>query len=107
MLLYTYLDIARLVEPVHLVQQLEQDTLHLTVSTCLRVEPLRGDGVNLVNEDNTWRMLLSHPEQFSYELGTVSEILLNELGTDNTKESGGRLVATALARSVLPVPGTP
>ena len=47
-----HLDIARLVEAVHLVKEFQQDTLNLSVSTCLGIETFRGDGIDLINEDD-------------------------------------------------------
>jgi hypothetical protein len=42
------LDIDGLVEPIHLVQQLQKNTLHLTVGTGLRVETLGSNRINLI-----------------------------------------------------------
>jgi hypothetical protein len=42
-----YLDVGGLVEAVHLVEQLEEDSLDLAVGARLRVEALRRDGVDL------------------------------------------------------------
>ena len=96
MLLDTYLDIARLVEPIHLVQQLEQDTLHLTVSTRLRVEPLRGDGVNLVDEDNGGRVLPSQPEDVADHAWTFAEVFLDELRAVDADEGSSGVVRDSL-----------
>lgn len=41
----TYLDVGLLVESIHLVEQLQQNALHLPVRTRLRVETLRSDGI--------------------------------------------------------------
>ena len=48
--------------------------------------PLGTDSINLVNEDNAWRVFLRHTEQFSHELGAVSEVFLYKLGTNHAKE---------------------
>ena len=47
-----HLDIASLVEAIHLVEEFQQDTLNLSVSTCLGIETFRGDGIDLINEDD-------------------------------------------------------
>lgn len=54
-----HLDVASLVESVHLVEKLKQDTLNLTVRPRLRVESLRCDGIDLVDEDDRRRILSS------------------------------------------------
>ena len=51
-----------LVSTMSLVEQLEQNPLDLSVGTCLCVKSLRGDGVDLVDEDDGRRVLLGQPE---------------------------------------------
>jgi hypothetical protein len=58
--------------------------------------PFRTDGIDLIDEDNTWSMLFCYTEQLAHKFGSIAEVLLDEFG-----------FATALAKSVLPVPGTP
>ena len=55
------LDVGRLVESVHLVEELEQDALNFPVGAGLRVETLRRDRVDLVDEDDGWGVLLGKP----------------------------------------------
>ena len=62
------LDVCRLVESVHLVEQLEEDALHLPVGAGLRVETLRRDRVDLVDEDDGWGVLLGKPEDENSEV---------------------------------------
>lgn len=45
-----HLDVGALVETVHLIQQLQQDALHLAVGPRLCVEALGRDGVDLVDK---------------------------------------------------------
>jgi hypothetical protein len=54
-----------LVETVHLVEQLQEDTLHLSIRARLRVESLRRNRVDLVNEDDTRRVLACESEDVS------------------------------------------
>jgi hypothetical protein len=58
----THLDVDALIETVHLVEQLQQDTLDLAIGTGLGVETLGGNGVHLVHEDDRWRILLGETE---------------------------------------------
>ena len=46
-----------LIEAIHLIEELEKDPLNLTISTRLRVETLRRDRINLVDENDTRRVL--------------------------------------------------
>ena len=40
--------------------------------------PLGTDSINLVNEDDTWRVVLRDTEQLANEFRSISEILLDE-----------------------------
>ena len=46
------LDVDRLVEAIHLVEQLKEDALHLAVRAGLRVEPLGRDRIDFVDKNN-------------------------------------------------------
>lgn len=41
--------------------------------------PLCADGIDLINEDNGRRVLLSHAEQLAHQLWAVAQVLLDEL----------------------------
>ena len=45
-------DVDGLIEAVHLIEELQEDTLHFSVGAGLGVETLRCDGVDLVDEDD-------------------------------------------------------
>ena len=49
-------------QQTYLVEQLQQDPLHLPVGARLRVEPLGGDGVDLVDEDDGGGVLLGEAQ---------------------------------------------
>lgn len=84
----TYLDIGVLVESIHLVQELQEDTLYLTISwegrgvgvwfhsplltSSLGVKSLSGNSVNLVNEDDGRGILPGKSEHISNHSGTLS-----------------------------------
>ena len=42
-------------------------------------QPFSADSINLVDEDDTGTVLIGHPEQLPHQLGTVSEVLLDQL----------------------------
>ena len=75
----THLHVAPLVETVHLVQQLQQDALYFAVGTRLCVETFRGNGVDLVNEDNRWGVFPCESEYVADHAGSFAEVLLHEL----------------------------
>merc|ERR1740133_800200 len=56
------LDVGARVEAVELVEQLEHRPLDLALAAALAVVPLRADRVDLVDEDDRGRVLLSHAE---------------------------------------------
>jgi hypothetical protein len=41
--------------------------------------PFCGDGIDLVDENDGWRVLLGHAEHISHHARALSKILLNEL----------------------------
>jgi hypothetical protein len=73
------LHVDRLVETIHLSEQLEQNALHLPVRARLRVESLGCNGVNLVDEDNGGRVVASKPEHIPHHPRPFSQILLHKL----------------------------
>ena len=80
------------VEPVQLVQQLQQRALNLTLATRRRIVALRAHRVDLINEHNARRMLVGDAEQLAHKLGTVAEVLLNKLRANNAQERRRGLV---------------
>src|SRR5216684_8767096 len=82
------LDIASLVEAIHLIQQFEQNSLDLTVSTGLCVESLCRDSINLVNEDDSRRVFTREPEHIAHHARSLSEVFLHKFRPNNTDERG-------------------
>mmetsp|Transcript_21145 Transcript_21145/g.36300 ORF Transcript_21145/g.36300 Transcript_21145/m.36300 type:complete len:231 (-) Transcript_21145:456-1148(-) len=101
---HDHLDVHRLVEAVHLVEQLQQDPLHLPVGARLRVEPLGRNGVNLVDEDDRRGVLPSQSEDVADHTRTFAEVLLHELGADDPDEGGGGVVRHSLGQHGLSRP---
>lgn len=65
------LDVGGLVKAIHLVEQLQQDALHLAIGSSLRVEALGSNGVNLVNEHNRRLILARQPEHITHHARTL------------------------------------
>ena len=72
------LDVVNTAEPVQLVEKLQHGPLHLPVSRLLTVEPLRPNGVQLVDEDDRGRLLLCQRERVAHQLCAVSNEHLEE-----------------------------
>mmetsp|Transcript_67322 Transcript_67322/g.152328 ORF Transcript_67322/g.152328 Transcript_67322/m.152328 type:complete len:327 (+) Transcript_67322:217-1197(+) len=104
---HDHLDVDGLVEPVHLVEELEQDALHLTVRTRLRVEALGRDRVHLVDEDDGGRVFFGQAENVADHAGAFAEILLHEFGADDGDERRGGRVGHGLGHHGFPRPRRP
>ena len=75
--------VSAFVEAIHLSQQLYKNTLHLSVSSCLRVVPLRSDRVNLVYKNNTRRVFLGHSKDVSDHSRALSQKFLHKFASHN------------------------
>ena len=95
------LDVASLVESIELVEQLEHGPLDLAGAARGGVVPLGADGVDLVDEDDGRGQVVGDAEHLPNELGAVSEVLLDELGTDDAEEGGAGLVGDGLGEEGL------
>ncbi|CAN8007616.1 unnamed protein product, partial [Ixodes pacificus] len=79
-------DVSAGAEPIQLVEQLEHGPLDFAVSCLLRVEALRADGVQFVDEDDGRRLFLGEREGVSHQLGAVADEHLNELRSGELQE---------------------
>ena len=124
------LDLAQPVKPVHLVQQLHQGPLDLSVSRCPLREPPPSNGVNLIHEDDTGLMVLSIgwgkrgerrktegeggkrgrtqgkwlTEHLPDEPGTLSDILVHNSTGDHLQEVGIQLTGHSTSQECLSRP---
>lgn len=55
----------------------------------------------LTNEDNGRRQLVGDAEELAHELGTVAQVLLDELGADDAQKGGTRLIRHRLRQQRL------
>ena len=93
---HDHLHVHRLVETVHLVEELHEDTLHLAVGARVRVEAGGGDGVNLVDEDDGGRVFLGEPEHVPHHPRALAQVLLHKLGSHDADERGGGVMRHSL-----------
>ena len=66
--------------------------------------PLGTNSINFVNEDDTWSVFLSHPEELPNKLGSVAQVLLDKFRTNNPQERGRGLVRDSLRKQSLARP---
>ena len=80
------LDVAHGSETVQLGQELHKRPLDLTVSGGGDIQSLGTNGVQLINEYDTGGLLLRKLEEFADEPRTLSDVLLDKLGSDQPDE---------------------
>lgn len=71
-----------------MVDELQHSTLDFVVFTRAAVEPCAADGVDLVEEDDARLLAARHLEELADHPRTLTNILLHELGADDTDEGG-------------------
>jgi len=98
-------DVAAVVEAVHLREQLHHGPLDLRVAGGLRVRPLGGDGVDLVDEDDRGFALGREFEEVPDESGALADELPDQLGARHLDERGVGLVCDRLRQHRLPGSG--
>mmetsp|Transcript_9135 Transcript_9135/g.14464 ORF Transcript_9135/g.14464 Transcript_9135/m.14464 type:complete len:384 (-) Transcript_9135:217-1368(-) len=89
---HDHLDVGGLIESVHLIQQFQENTLHLAIGTGLGVESLGGDGVDLVDEYDAGGVFAREAEDVADHAGSFAEVLLDEFGSYHGDEGGGGCV---------------
>lgn len=88
-------------ETVQLIEELQHGSLHLTVTGLLRVKTLGADGIQLVDEDDRWCLLLGQGEAVPDQFGTVADEHLDELWTSEFEEGGVGLGGTGTSKEGL------
>ena len=68
----THLDTLVAAETVQLVQEFQHCPLHLTVTTLLGVKSFGTNSIQLINEDNSWRLLFGELEGIPDQLRTIA-----------------------------------
>ena len=85
-------DVGGLIEAVHLIKQLQQNTLDFSICACLGVEPLGGYGIDFINEDDGGGVFSSEPKHVADHAGAFTEVFLDEFATYHADEGGGGAV---------------
>jgi hypothetical protein len=89
-------DLPPVVEPVHLREQLHHRALDLRVAGGLRLGTGRGNGVDLVDKDDSGLVLGGEFEQVTHQARALADELLDELGASHLDERGVCLVCDGL-----------
>ncbi len=81
-------DIYSLIEPVHLVQQFDQNSLDFSIRPCLCSESPSRNCVYFVYEDDRRRILSGHSENITNHSRTFSQVFLNEFRANHSYKGG-------------------
>mmetsp|Transcript_15606 Transcript_15606/g.41971 ORF Transcript_15606/g.41971 Transcript_15606/m.41971 type:complete len:472 (-) Transcript_15606:253-1668(-) len=95
------LHVAAAIKPVELIQQLKHRPLDLALAPRRRVVALGPDRVDLVDKDEGRGHFLRYAEELADKLGSLAEVLLDELGADDAEKSGGGAVGDGLGEECL------
>jgi hypothetical protein len=85
---HQHLDVSPGFKTVHLVDDFQHSPLNLVISSRSIVKPCTSDGIDLVEEDDAGLLGPCHLEDLTHHSGAFSNILLNQLRTDNSDEAG-------------------
>lgn len=80
-------DVLRPLKPIQLIQQLQHGPLHLRVASSTSALTSRAtNGINLVHEDDTRRVLSGHDEQLPDHPTTFTDVFLHQLTSTDSDE---------------------
>lgn len=81
-------DVSSRVETVKLIDQFQHGPLDLIVTSSTIVKPCATNGIDFIEENDASLLAPRHLKQLSDHTCTFTDILLNELRTDDTNECG-------------------
>merc|ERR1712192_10410 len=93
-----HLGLSPIVEAIQLVEKLQHSSLDFSFPTTVALVPFGADGVNLINEDDTWAVLICNSEQLAHQLRSISKILLDQLAANHSEEGGTCLISNSLGQ---------
>jgi len=82
------LDLAELIEAIHLVQQLHQRALDLAIGRRALAEATATNGVDLVHEDDARLVRASVAEHLANQAGALANVLVDDGTRDDLEEVG-------------------
>jgi len=84
-----------LVETIHLIQELEQNTLDLPIGTSLSIKTFCCDSVNFVNKDNGGGVLAGKTKYVADHAGSFAKVLLDKLAPNYSNERSGCMASNS------------
>ena len=88
---HDHFDFSKDIKSVHLVKQLHQCSLDLSVGRSTLAEPSASDGVDLIHEDDTGLMVPGVVEHLPDEPGRFADVLVDNGRRHNFQEVGVQL----------------
>merc|ERR1712125_254819 len=104
---HNYFHVSSFVKPIQLVEEFQHGTLNFTSTSTAGVITLGTDGIDFVNKYNGGTQIICYSEKLPHKFGSITKIFLNQFGSDHTQKGAFVLLATAFAKRVFPVPGSP
>ena len=75
---HDHFDFSKDIKSVHLVKQLHQCSLDLSVGRSTLAEPSASDGVDLIHEDDTGLMVACVVEHFADQSGRFADVFVDD-----------------------------
>ena len=83
---HDHLDLALFLEAVHLIEQLHEGPLNLTVGTGTLGETTSADGIDLVHKDDAGLMVLGEAKHLPDDAGGLADVLVDDGGRHDLEE---------------------
>lgn len=72
------------VKSIQLINQFQHGSLHLIITTCTIIKSGSSNSINFIKKDDACFLCASHFKEFSNHTGSLTDILLNQFGTDDS-----------------------
>ena len=95
------LNVNVLVKTIHLLKELNQNSLDFSICTSIRIKSFSGNSIYLIDENNWWGIFLGHSEHISNHTRAFSEIFLYELRTNHSDDRSICLVCNSFCKHCL------
>jgi hypothetical protein len=89
---------AGMMRTIHLIQKLHEDSLHFSISACLRIKPCCGNRIHLIYENDRWGVFLGQSEHIANHAWPFTEVLLHEFTSNDSDECCGGVVCDSFGK---------
>ena len=86
------LNVATRIKTIQLVDQLQHSALYFVIASCAIVETSPTNGVDFIEENDAGLLGASQLEELSHHSSTFADVLLHQLRTNHTNETGVRSI---------------